>query len=986
MLNSNTSQVKPKACMQVKWKIISLIMLIVLAACTAFIYLIVAQDKKNLHEDIAREVKSIKSLVNLLEEDKYKTYQLRIRNFINAKTESSKTLLKAFAKRDRDTLLAKSTPFLQFLNKENPHFSTLVWITKDNRHYLRVHLPDAKTSDDISEMRPDVVEANKTHSQISSYKVGKNGLQYRVVQPVDYKGEHIGAVQFGIDSTLLLESIHEKLKMPVALVLANDKAKIVTHPMFHSWNGSNHTLYSKQLDIFQLNDVPINWALDIQKISHQGRSYQLVRVFDFLGYSQETEGSLFVALETTQRESELSKHLVLMAFISGTVLFFSFLVLYSNYNNLSYRNLIGTIETLNSNLQKQNATLETTVKQRTASMQQSDERFSQLASLTFIGILLHQQGVALEVNESLVTLTGYSRDELIGQNLIDLLIPEEHQKEVRMNIALEQPEPYECLAKRKDGSVLPVEIESRNVDDENGSYRVTAIRDISQRKQVENKYELLVQEASLGIALADAETGILVECNDALLRMIKRNRHEVIGQPQSKLHPPQSLIEGLTQRFVQNRDGHPNRSPHNQLITKGGTLVDTEIRARKIEYNGREMMLGIFQDVTEKLKLEEQLRQKYKMEAIGVMAGGIAHNFNNSLAIVLGNLEMAQRKFSQADKVKSFIENAKIATLRSRDLVNQIMTYSRKGVSKEDAVSLTVVVDEIQKLVSSTLPTTIHLNINISPQASQCRINADSGRVQEAILNLCNNAVQAMDEKGDLSFSLEKVTLDQQEIPAQYHKCQPGTYVLLSVNDTGCGMDQETISKIFDPFFTTKEVDQGTGMGLASVQGIMDQHNGLIKVHSTLGQGSTFELFFPVLDTFSIAPQSEEEIPPVQGAESVLFVDDDPMIIDLGKQMLGDIGYNVVTAFSGTEALAIMVDDPQRFELIITDQTMPKMTGHELAQEIRKLNPDVPIILSTGYSSKIREEDIEKYGISAYCNKPLRLNELSQVIRGLLDG
>ena len=966
--------------MNVKWKIISLVMLIVIAACATFMALIDSQEKINLQKDIAREIASIKSIVEIQEENKYQTYKLRIQSFVNDKAESRKALLKAFANRDRNELLTRSKPFLQFLKKENPYFSTLAWITNDNRNFLRVHRPDMQSGDDISEMRPDVVEVNRTHSQIASYQIAGSGLQYRVVQPVSYEGQYIGAVQFGIDTILLQDSIHEKLKMPVALVIPNDKVKFIKTPPSQPWTGPTHTLCSKQLDIFQRNDTPINWSLDVQKISHEGKSYQLIRAFDFLNYSHKSEGSLFIALETTQREKTLSEHLALMTFISAVVVLFSFLVLYPSYSNL-----IGTIETLNSKLKKQNTDLEAIVAKRTASLQESEERFKKLSSLTFEGIVIHQQGVALDVNQSITEMSGYSRDELVGQNLLKLLIPSESQHIVSANMSAAQTAPYEALLQRKDGTIFPVEIESRNIDDENGSYRATAIRDISQRKQVERKYEMLVQEASLGIALADAETGTIIECNDALLKMIQRDRQEVIGQPQSLLHPKQPLVNGLTQHFVRNRDQHPKHITQNQLITKDGRLLDIEIKAQKIEYNGREMMLGIFQDVTEKLKLEEQIRQKYKMEAIGVMAGGIAHNFNNSLAIVLGNLEMAQRKFSQPDKVKSFIENAKIATLRSRDLVNQIMTYSRKGVSREDTVSLAMVVDEIQKLISSTLPTTVHLNINISPKASQCRVNADAGRVQEAILNLCNNAVQAMDEKGDLNISLKKVTLDQQDIPAQYQNCQPGCYALLSVQDSGCGMDQDTISRIFDPFFTTKEIDKGTGMGLASVQGIIDQHGGLIKVHSTPGQGSTFELYFPVLEIFSTEPQVDKDIPTQQGTELILLVDDDQMILDLSKQMLSDLGYNIVTALSGPEALAMIIEDPNRFELIITDQTMPKMTGLELTQEIRKLNSNVPIILSSGYSSKIKEGDIEKYGLSAYCSKPLRLNELSQVIRDLLD-
>jgi len=734
--------------MKVKRKAISLVMLIIVTACLTFTFLIFSQDKVNLNAEIAQEVKSIRSIVDLLEKEKYQSYQLRIKTFVNDKTKPRQALLEAFAQRDRNALLIGSRPFLHFLKNENPYFSTLSWVTADNKNFLRVHRPEGPTGDDISKMRPDVVEANATYSQVTSYTVAKTGLQYRIVQPVHYRGRHIGAVQFGIDTMLLLDSIHEKLDMPVAMVLPNSKAVVATHAKAHAWTNPSHTLYSKQLDIFQLEDSSLDWTLETQRVERQGRSYQLVKVFDFLDYSKQPQGSLFVALDTTLREQKLFETLVLTTLISAAVLLFSFVVLYMNFSKL-----IGTIEGLNRKLQKQNIELETEVKERTASLQQS----------------------------------------------------------------------------------------------------------------------------------------------------------------------------------------------------------------------------------------EEQLGQKYKMEAIGVMAGGIAHNFNNSLAIIIGNLEMAQRKFSHPEKVKRFIDNAKIATLRSRDLINQIMIYSRKGISRKDNVSLPAVIEEIHKLIRSTLPTTVNLSISLSQEVSECRINADPSRIQEALLNLCNNAVHAMDEKGDLKIGLKKVVLNHQDIPAQHQNCKPGTYVMLSVKDTGCGMDQSTISKIFDPFFTTKDIDKGTGMGLASVQGIIDQHSGLIKVHSAPGKGSTFELYFPTLNAAPATPRCDKEIPPQQGSEAILLVDDDQMIIDIGQEILSELGYKVTTATSGTDALAMIVDDPQRFQLIITDQTMPKMTGQELAQKIRQLNPDVPIILSTGYSSRVTEKDIVKREISAYCSKPLRLDELSQLVRTLLD-
>ncbi|SDZ79702.1 PAS domain S-box-containing protein [Desulfuromusa kysingii] len=966
--------------MKIKWKIISLVMLIVFAGCATFMILIVSQDKRNLDAEIAQEIKSIKSIVNLLEKEKYQTYRRRIRSFVTDNSATQDSLLTAFAHQNREVLLTRSQPIFNHLQHANPYFSTLSWITLDNRNFLRVHRPNGLSDDDISTMRPDIVTANASHSQIASYMVAKTGLQYRIVQPVDYAGEHVGAVQFGIDTKLLLDSIEEQLEMPVALVISRNKAQFITNAKTPSWHNSTHTIYASQRNILQTPGKEVDWSLDIQRIILQDRSYRFVRVFDFLNYSHEPQGSLFVAIDTTLREISLSQNIWLMTLISAAGLFFSFIIL-----NLSFNKLVGTIETLNNKLQKSNKDLETTVRLRTASLQRSEERFKNLSGLTFEGIILHQQGVVLDVNESFLELSGYNRDELIGKNLIELVVPEDQQEIVRNNIDYDLPALYEILARKKDGTMVPAEIQSKNVKNERGHYRVTAVRDISQRKQIERKYEILVQGVSMGIALADAETGVIVECNDALMKMLKRERRELIGQTQSILHPNQTMSGDLTAAFVQHRDTVPQYATRNQLLTKDGKRIEVEIRAHTIEYDGRKMMLGLFHDVTEQLKLEEQLRQKYKMEAIGVMAGGIAHNFNNSLAIILGNLEMAQRKFSQPEKVRNFIENAKIATLRSRDLVTQIMTYSRKGISKKDKAPLTLVTNEIQKLIGSTLPTTINFNIVTSSKASEYRVNVDPSRIHEALLNLCNNAVQAMDEKGDLTITVQDVPLRQQDIPAQYPNCHPGDYIKLSVQDTGCGMEQETISRIFDPFFTTKEVDKGTGMGLASVQGIMDQHHGLIKVRSTPGHGSTFELYFPVFDGPSIAHQKVLEDPPQEGTESILLIDDDQMIIELGEQMLKELGYQITTASSGAAALQLIEDKPHRFELIITDQTMPEMTGQELVQKIRKMNPQVPIILSTGYSSKVAKEDIQKFGFSAYCRKPLCLNELAKVIRELLD-
>ena len=382
-------------------------------------------------------------------------------------------------------------------------------------------------------------------------------------------------------------------------------------------------------------------------------------------------------------------------------------------------------------------------------------------------------------------------------------------------------------------------------------------------------------------------------------------------------------------------------------------------------------------------ELEAQLHQKYKMEAVGLIAGGMAHNFNNNLAIILGNVELAQLKMPANSDVINYLKNAKIAVLRSRDLIQQIMTFSRKEQKGIIPIQLALVVDETLKMLSPTIPSTVNLRQEISKHIRDIAIQADPSQIQEILLNLCTNAVHAMGEKGDLVVSLETAILQQQDIPAQYES-QPGCYAKLSVEDNGSGMTEETQKKIFDPFFTTKEVGKGTGMGLSTVYGIVMQYKGIIKVKSIVGQGTTFELYFPVVESQQLEiPAIVPDLP--RGNEKILFLDDDEMLTNVWSEMLTEYGYQVDTMTSSTETLKLFKANPDYFDLLITDQTMPDMTGQELIREILNIRPQLPTILCTGYSTKIDKGEAEEQGIKAFCEKPLDLAELLVTTRRVLD-
>ncbi len=518
--------------------------------------------------------------------------------------------------------------------------------------------------------------------------------------------------------------------------------------------------------------------------------------------------------------------------------------------------------------------------------------------------------------------------------------------------------------------------------------------------EVKAQIELLRQEGVNDFqTYLESHPEIIEKCA-AKVKMIDVNRAAL------NLHnanTAKDLLEDLHKTFTE--DSYRVFCHELIALANGADSFRTEATVQTLDREKREVLLQLFidpnranwscvyvslTDITdrkkaeqERLDLETQLRQKYKMEAIGVMAGGIAHNFNNNLSIILGNVELSQLK-GQDPAINELLNNAKIATLRSRDLVNQIMTYSRKSAHNQVPLQLPMIINETIQLLSSTLPSTVQLTQMMSSDSYQATINANSSQIQEVLLNLCNNAVHAMGEEGELNLTLDVVYLKSRDI-ADRDKHQPGHYTKLSIKDNGCGMSPETMEKIFDPFFTTKDVHKGTGMGLATVQGIVDQHGGLIKVKSILGEGTTFDLYFPVIEQ----PQAVKPIPinPVlpKGTEKILFVDDDQMLAELGGKVLTEMGYRVVVMTESSEALKLFTTNPDHFDLLITDQTMPGLTGKDLIQKLLKIRPDLPTILCTGYSSKVNEDEAKELGARAFCMKPLDLPELLQTIRRVLD-
>ena len=594
-----------------------------------------------------------------------------------------------------------------------------------------------------------------------------------------------------------------------------------------------------------------------------------------------------------------------------------------------------------------------------------------------------------QVNAKCEELSGYSREEIVGRmKTTDFVAPEDLEQVVdyhhtRRNIADEAPSEYEFNMKNRQGHIKTVFIQTGIIPETNQS--IASIIDITPRKRAEEalqesqeKYRLLFENASDAIFIA--QDGIIKFPNPGLLDLVGYSAAELARMPFTDLiHPAdrRMVLKRYQKRIAGARDITATYSF--RVIDKMGNELLVELSSVRIMWEERPATLNFLRDTTKQRKMESQLQQAQRMESIGTLAGGIAHDFNNLLMGIQGNVSLMMADIDGRHPHYGRLDSIEQCVKSGSELTGQLLGFARGGKYEIRTADLNPIIDTSVDIFGRTKK---EIRLHKKYQKEIWAVDIDQGQIEQVLLNLYVNAWQAMPGGGDLLIQTENVILDEDYVDV--YKVNPGKFVKISVTDTGIGMDAATLQRIFDPFFTTKEKDRGTGLGLASAYGIINNHEGIITVYSKPGKGTSVTIYLPATEKKIV----NQQIKPEQlrrGSEVVLLVDDEELILEIGKDMLEKLGYSVVVAESGRKALEIYGRDPNAIDMVILDMIMPDMSGSETYDRLKKINPVIKTLLSSGYSINGMAQAILNSGCQGFIQKPFNLTNLSQKIRKILD-
>jgi len=506
-------------------------------------------------------------------------------------------------------------------------------------------------------------------------------------------------------------------------------------------------------------------------------------------------------------------------------------------------------------------------------------------------------------------------------------------------------------------------------------------------RESEDKYRTIFKNIEEGYFEIDLE-GNLTFFSDPFCKILAYPRHQLLGMNTRKYTTPETAkkMTRITERL--RRTGGPENVTDYDVIRKNGGIVALELSVSLLkDKDGRPMgFRGVLRDVSERKraeeerhKLETQLQQAQKMESIGTLAGGIAHDFNNILMGVQGNASLMLLKIESEHPNYEKIKNIEKYVQNGTELTKQLLGFARRGKYLVKATDLNEIIDKSSSLFARTKKE-IQIHTDFSDEL--WTVEVDRGQIEQVLLNLYVNAWQAMSEGGNLYLLTENVILDWSYVKP--YKVEPGEYVKITVSDTGVGIDSETQDRIFEPFFTTKEMGRGTGLGLASVYGIIKSHGGYINVYSEKDRGTTFTIYLPASEKEAVQ-EKKKTAAMIKGTGTILLIDDEKMIIDVGRELLKELGYRVLPAMSGPEAIDVFQKNQEDIDMVIMDMIMPGMGGGETFDRLRDINPDIKVLLSSGYSINGQATKILRRGCDGFIQKPFNMNQLAEKIQKIME-
>ncbi len=637
-------------------------------------------------------------------------------------------------------------------------------------------------------------------------------------------------------------------------------------------------------------------------------------------------------------------------------------------------------------------------------MRESEERYQSLYENSLNGVLLTTPDSAiLAANPEARRLLDRTEEEIRREGRAGVMVQDE-----RLSVWLHERMRAgawrgEINLRRRDGSVFPAEASSGVFVSVGGiTMTVFSFEDISERKRTENELRQAREDLERRVRERTVElrrqAELLDLTYDAIMvrDMVGKVTFWSLGAEKVYGWKKKEALGCVSYELLKTRGSSPLADIERQVVEKGhweGELRQVRRDGAEIVVSSRWAMqrdegerpmafLETNSDVTEQVRLGEQLREAQRMETIATLSSGIAHDFNNILTAVIGFSELGLDRTPDDSPVHRYLSQILKAGTRGSDLVRRILTFARTGEQQKRPLSLSPIIKESLRLLRASLPATIEIRAELSDSSEV--ITGDAAQIQQIVMNLATNAAYAMKEKGGtLDVVLANLTVPSPDAPPFLKK---GDYVTVTVRDTGTGMPDHIREHIFEPFFTTKERGEGTGLGLAMVHGIVKGHGGEITVSSTPGKGSVFTIYFPAVKTDGATHEREGKREPLpRGRERVLFLDDEPALVEMGAEMLGDLGYRVESFTGAAEAIGAFKTNPDGVDLVITDQTMPRMTGIELAKEIHNIRADIPIILLSGYADVADNLSLKAAGIWVSLNKPLVQADIAKAVRDALD-